>query len=345
MRASVSPCEGQGGRRHPHPRPAHRGPQRGYMDRGATATAAIIDDLKRRQVASARYLGIDGGTNCKLALLEAAGDRHALAGDGHDPDRPRRPRRGGRAARGHGDEADGRARAGGGGRGGRPRAVRRGVGPITHEPAARLAGYEFAGLLAERLGVRTALINDARSFTLAESRMGAAAGYATVVCVTLGTGVGGGVVVDGRLRFGLHGRAGELGHQVIDLTGPAAAAATGAVSRRSWPAPAICRLGGWTPRGGLPGRRPRRRGGCRCGRGRRRPARRRDRQPGHGLVAGTVVVGGGVAAGDRLFTGLGRGRPVGATGRPGLVRDRAGGARPGRRRHRRRPVGLGATEA
>ena len=81
-------------------------------------------------------------------------------------------------------------------------------------------GHEIGRPLADRLGVPVALINDARSFTLAESRMGAAAGCSTVVCLTLGTGVGGGVVVDGRLRFGPHGRAGELGHQVIDPDGP-----------------------------------------------------------------------------------------------------------------------------
>jgi glucokinase len=81
-------------------------------------------------------------------------------------------------------------------------------------------GREFGRPLAGRLGVPTVLINDARAFTLAESRMGAAAGCSTVVCLTLGTGVGGGVVVDGRLRYGPHGRAGEVGHQVIDPNGP-----------------------------------------------------------------------------------------------------------------------------
>ncbi len=78
--------------------------------------------------------------------------------------------------------------------------------------------------LPERLrhawGVPVSLINDARAFTLAEATLGAAAGRSTVVCVTLGTGIGGGVVVDGRLRSGPHGRAGEIGHQVIVPGGP-----------------------------------------------------------------------------------------------------------------------------
>ena len=60
------------------------------------------------------------------------------------------------------------------------------------------------------------LINDARAFTLAEARVGAGQGCSALVGVTLGTGVGGGVVLDGRLVLGYHGTAGEIGHQVID---------------------------------------------------------------------------------------------------------------------------------
>ena len=82
-------------------------------------------------------------------------------------------------------------------------------------------GQPLPAVLSRAWGVPTALINDARAFTLAETRMGAAAGRSTVVCVTLGTGIGGGVVVEGRLRSGPHGRAGEVGHQVIVPGGPA----------------------------------------------------------------------------------------------------------------------------
>jgi glucokinase len=173
---------------------------------------------------SPRYLGIDvGGTNSKLAVVEASdGDRPELlatvtlpTGAG-DPGEVigRLAEAGARLVAGHGpvaaagvgvpglfDEASGRAVF------------------LPNLPPA-WAGREVAGPLAGRLGVPVALINDARSFTLAESRMGAAAGCSTVICLTLGTGVGGGVVVDGRLRFGPHGRAGELGHQVIDPAGP-----------------------------------------------------------------------------------------------------------------------------
>src|SRR4029453_14046427 len=114
---------------------------------------------------------------------------------------------------------------------------------LPNLPAA-WAGYRFRDPLADRLGVPTALINDARSFTLAESRMGAAAGCSTVVCLTIGTGVGGGVVVDGRLRLGPHGRAGEVGHQVIDPDGPPCGRGNRGVVAAFAAGPALCRLGG-----------------------------------------------------------------------------------------------------
>jgi glucokinase len=81
-------------------------------------------------------------------------------------------------------------------------------------------GQPLLDPLAEELGVPMAIVNDCRAFTLAEARMGAAVGCSTVVCLALGTGVGGGVVVDGRLRFGPHGRAGEIGHQIVVVDGP-----------------------------------------------------------------------------------------------------------------------------
>ncbi len=81
-------------------------------------------------------------------------------------------------------------------------------------------GEPMTAPLEVALGVPTAIINDARAFTLAESRLGAAAGCRTVAALVLGTGIGGGVVVGGRLHFGRMGRAGELAHQVIVPDGP-----------------------------------------------------------------------------------------------------------------------------
>ncbi len=82
-------------------------------------------------------------------------------------------------------------------------------------------GYPIvAKVMAGVGGQHVALVNDCRAFTLAETRMGAAIGCRNVVCFVLGTGIGGGMVIDGRLRYGRHGRAGELGHLIVDANGP-----------------------------------------------------------------------------------------------------------------------------
>jgi glucokinase len=81
-------------------------------------------------------------------------------------------------------------------------------------------GVPVATMLTQRTGRSTWLINDARAFTLAEATWGAGRGARTVVGMTLGTGIGGGIALDGRLHLGLDGTAGEVGHQTIDPDGP-----------------------------------------------------------------------------------------------------------------------------
>jgi glucokinase len=80
-------------------------------------------------------------------------------------------------------------------------------------------GVPVRGPVAAALGHPVTLINDARAFSLAEALLGATRGLGTVVCVVLGTGVGGGVVVNGRLLRGT-GTAGEIGHQTVLVDGP-----------------------------------------------------------------------------------------------------------------------------
>jgi glucokinase len=75
-------------------------------------------------------------------------------------------------------------------------------------------------ILGDALGRPVWLINDARAFSLAEASLGAGKGAPTVACFTLGTGIGGGIVIDGRLHLGLDGCAGEFGHHTIDVKGP-----------------------------------------------------------------------------------------------------------------------------
>jgi glucokinase len=66
-----------------------------------------------------------------------------------------------------------------------------------------------------------ALVNDGHAFALAESRVGAARGSRDVICIVCGTGIGGGLVVDGRLHLGVDDRAGEVGHHTVAPDGPA----------------------------------------------------------------------------------------------------------------------------
>lgn len=77
----------------------------------------------------------------------------------------------------------------------------------------------FKDLLTTRFGLPTVVDNDANLAALAESRVGVARGYRHVLLVTLGTGIGGGNVIDGRIYRG-RSFAGEVGHMVIDVGGP-----------------------------------------------------------------------------------------------------------------------------
>ena len=107
-----------------------------------------------------------------------------------------------------------------------------GVGvPGLHDPATGRTRFlpnipgDWAGVpvvdpIRAALRVPTVLINDARAVALAELRLGAGRGARSLLGITLGTGVGGGVVIDGGLHFGHDGTAGEIGHQTILPDGP-----------------------------------------------------------------------------------------------------------------------------
>jgi glucokinase len=74
--------------------------------------------------------------------------------------------------------------------------------------------------MAERLGLPVFVDNDANMAALAEHRAGAARGTNEAVIMTIGTGIGGGLILRGELYRGGIGAAGELGHVVIDMDGP-----------------------------------------------------------------------------------------------------------------------------
>ncbi|MBK9181184.1 MAG: ROK family protein [Acidimicrobiales bacterium] len=89
--------------------------------------------------------------------------------------------------------------------------------------AAHLPGVvdvPFTALLGQRLGVPVVTENDATCATAAEWRLGAGRGVDDLVLVTLGTGIGAGLVAGGAVQIGAHGFAGEPGHMVVQADGP-----------------------------------------------------------------------------------------------------------------------------
>ena len=96
---------------------------------------------------------------------------------------------------------------------------RRGI--ITLSP--NLPGWRdipLGSIIEERLGIRTWLLNDANAAALGEHHFGAGRGVANLVYLTIGTGIGGAVIIDGKLYTGVCGSAGEIGHMTIDTNGP-----------------------------------------------------------------------------------------------------------------------------
>jgi glucokinase len=81
-------------------------------------------------------------------------------------------------------------------------------------------GMEIGQILKDRLNLPILVDNDVNAMALAEARFGAAQGYKSVVCVAVGTGVGGGIIIDGRLWRGANHSAGEIGHISINPNGP-----------------------------------------------------------------------------------------------------------------------------
>jgi len=79
-----------------------------------------------------------------------------------------------------------------------------------------LINFELKAELEKRLGWPVFLENDANAAAVGEMWLGAARGCHDVVSVTLGTGVGGGVILNGKLWRGSHGSAGEIGHTTVD---------------------------------------------------------------------------------------------------------------------------------
>jgi len=91
--------------------------------------------------------------------------------------------------------------------------------PIT-SVNLQLAGVPFGALMSERLGLPVFVDNDANLAMLAEHRYGAARGTQHAALLTIGTGIGGGLVINGEVYRGAVGAGAELGHMVIEQDGP-----------------------------------------------------------------------------------------------------------------------------
>ncbi len=77
------------------------------------------------------------------------------------------------------------------------------------------AAVPFSKMLQEAVGLPVSLTNDANAAAVGEMAYGAARGMKNFIMITLGTGVGSGIVIDGKVRYGHDGFAGELGHVTI----------------------------------------------------------------------------------------------------------------------------------
>lgn len=93
-------------------------------------------------------------------------------------------------------------------------------GVVTEAPNHPLHETPVRDILQESFDIPVAVDNDANVAALAEARLGAGKGSRYLVHLTLGTGIGGGIVIDGEVYRGAQGAAAELGHMIIDENGP-----------------------------------------------------------------------------------------------------------------------------
>ncbi len=104
---------------------------------------------------------------------------------------------------------------------GMPGAISTATGGVKNANSTWLNGRPFRDDVSHRLGREVRIANDANCFALSEALDGAGRGAAIVFGVILGTGVGGGIVVHGRVLEGANAIAGEWGHNALPLPGPA----------------------------------------------------------------------------------------------------------------------------
>ncbi len=95
------------------------------------------------------------------------------------------------------------------------------TGQISGSPLADPAEHDLERLLGEHFGLTVLVDNDVNTLTIAEHLFGAGRGTRDLVVITVGRGVGMGMVVNGQIARGWHGGAGEIGHLIVQPEGPA----------------------------------------------------------------------------------------------------------------------------
>jgi glucokinase len=97
-----------------------------------------------------------------------------------------------------------------------PGSVQHGTGIVVNAPnIPSLAGFKLGVALENELSTSVLLENDANAAALGEMWRGAGRGHRTIICLTLGTGVGSGIILNGELWRGIDGTAGEIGHTSV----------------------------------------------------------------------------------------------------------------------------------
>lgn len=92
-------------------------------------------------------------------------------------------------------------------------------GVVSYSNNLRWKELHFVEKIKERIDMPVRITNDANAAAFGESKFGAGRKYKNILMVTLGTGVGGGIVIDGKLYEGNFGKGAELGHMVVQMDG------------------------------------------------------------------------------------------------------------------------------
>ena len=92
-------------------------------------------------------------------------------------------------------------------------------GVVSYSNNLKWENLKIVEKMEKELGIRVKITNDANAATLGEAKFGAGKDFKNLLMVTLGTGVGGGIIIDGKLYEGNEGKGAEIGHSVIVLDG------------------------------------------------------------------------------------------------------------------------------